>query len=178
MSACQSSSPDDSIFARVDLFAGFGKQVWSQMEARSQSLAFPKGGTIVQAGDTSDEFFVLVSGRLEVSVNRSGRKVVLATLEPYSYFGEMAMLAAEPRSATVVATEDSVVIEMGRQLLMEIFRTHPELMDTMARNIAARKRANTSFLHDETALSDFAKGDAAAPAGLLDRLKQLLPFGR
>jgi CRP-like cAMP-binding protein len=111
-------------------------------------------------------------------VNRSGRKVVLATLEPFAYFGEMAMLAAEPRSATVIATEDSVVIEMSRHLLMEIFRTHERLMDQMVKNIVNRKRANTPLLQGEPEEPEAGPDEAPSPMGLLERIKQMLHFGR
>ena len=179
MMSAQSQTPShDSIFARVDLFAGFGVEVWKRMENGSRQIALAKGAEVFRAGDNSDEFFVLASGKLEVSVNRSGRKVVLATLEPCSYFGEMAMLAAEPRSATVTATEDSVVMEMNRQLLMEIFRSHPGLMDQMAKNIAARKRANTPVLHAEAEAMNAGTEEHASSLGLLERLRHVFHFGK
>lgn len=165
------------VLARVGLFAGFGEEVWQDMESRSRRIALPKGAIVFQAGDTTDEVFVLASGRLEVSVNRSGRRVVLTTLRPFDYFGEMAMLAAEPRSATVMATEDSVVIEMSRQLLMEIFRGHPGLMDQMVKNIAARKRANTPVIEGEAKAHEAASIQPNPPASLLERLKQMLHLG-
>lgn len=165
------------ILARVGLFAGFGEEVWTDMETRSRRIAIPKGATVFEAGDTTDEVFVLASGSLEVSVNRSGRRIVLATLKEFDYFGEMAMLTAEPRSATVTATEDSVVIEMGRQLLSEIFRSHPGLMDHAVKNIAARKRANTPVIEEDAKAHEFTGALRKHPAGLLDRLKQMLHLG-
>ncbi|MFM7180977.1 MAG: cyclic nucleotide-binding domain-containing protein [Verrucomicrobiales bacterium] len=174
-----SASPGDSPnLAGVGLFAGFGDDVLRNMEARARRIVMAKGAVVFRAGDTSDEFFVLTSGRLEVSVNRSGRKVVLATLEPSAYFGEMAMLAAEPRSATVTATEDSVVIEMSRHLLMEFFRAHEGLMDQMVKNIANRKRANTPLLQEEPEMPKTGADDAPSERSLFERIKQMLHLGK
>ncbi len=165
------------VLARVGLFAGFGEEVWADMETRSRRVSLAKGATVFESGDTSDEVFVLASGSLDVSVNRSGRRVVLITLKPFDYFGEMAMLTAEPRSATVTAAEDSVVIEMSRQLLSEIFRNHPGLMDQVVKNIAARKRANTPVIEGEAKAHESATDLMNPPTSLLDRLKQMLHLG-
>jgi CRP-like cAMP-binding protein len=178
MSTQPSSSADGSTLTRVGLFAGFSDAVLKDMESRARRIPLSEGAVVFRAGETSDEFFVLAAGRLEVSVNRSGRKVVLATLEPFAYFGEMAMLAAEPRSATVIATEDSVVIEMGRHLLMEIFRAHEGLMDQMVKNIVNRKRANTPLLQEEAEEPEAGSEEAPSPTGLLERIKQMLHLGR
>lgn len=68
---------------------------------------FPKNTMLLQEGDTSDQLYVVMSGRLKVFLaDADGKEVIIDSLGPQQFFGEMA-LDAEPRSASVMTTETS-----------------------------------------------------------------------
>ena len=68
---------------------------------------FPKGSVIVKQGDEGDSFYVIRSGSVQVVLERQGRpEIPMATLGANEGFGEMALLADQPRSATVLAVDD------------------------------------------------------------------------
>lgn len=69
---------------------------------------FPSGTVIVREGDEGDYLFLLHTGGVSVQVKKGAlSKKEIARLGPGDYFGEMALISREPRSATVVATEDT-----------------------------------------------------------------------
>ncbi len=81
------------------------------------------GDAIVRAGEEGREMFVVLSGRVHVVAPGSGR--VIATLGRGAVFGEMALLAAEPRSADIVAQGNVELLVLTESLLHEAMATMP-----------------------------------------------------
>lgn len=76
---------------------------------------FKKGETIVQEGKVSDCCFYLVKGRVNITKKmKRANQVKIGALGSGQFFGEMAMLSGQRRSATVTAAIDSECIEIGR----------------------------------------------------------------
>jgi MFS family permease len=75
----------------------------------------PAGTTMIREGDAGDRFFVVEAGTLEVSVNGQ----VVRRLGPGDGFGEIALIRAVPRTATVVAVDDVVTIGIDRDPFVE-----------------------------------------------------------
>ena len=70
-----------------------------------------KGNTIIKEGDSGDDMFILLSGTLSASGLQSDEtQRWLFNIHPGEFFGEMSIIAREPRSATITATEDSLVM--------------------------------------------------------------------
>jgi CRP-like cAMP-binding protein len=82
----------------------------------------PAGAVLLKEGDNSDFVLLVLTGMLEVYVEREGKDLVLTETDPGTILGELAMLCGIPRSASVRAKEDSVVLEWSddafRTLLM------------------------------------------------------------
>ena len=88
----------------------------SQLDAiRMCSRAVAHGGNVVlfQEGDPGDYLFLVISGRVKVSLlGEEGKEIVLSILGPTSFLGEMALLDGAPRSATAMTLEKSDVGQM------------------------------------------------------------------
>ena len=84
------------------------------------------GEVIIREGDAGNTFFQLLEGKVGV-YNNYGQEdqVQIAILEPGTYFGEMAVIESYPRSSTVVAEEDSRVIEIAAEELYEYITENP-----------------------------------------------------
>lgn len=95
------------------------------------------GEPLFTEGDLGDSLYVVVSGR--VRVERGGR--VVAELGPGECVGEMAALDWEPRSATVVAVEETELVRLERDDLLDLLGDHPELVRALAGVLVARIRA-------------------------------------
>lgn len=96
------------------------------------TLQCKHGDRIVQAGATSREMYVILSGSVEV---RSGDQVV-AKLGRGEIFGEIALISSAPRTADVVALEDVEVLILSQDFLEKGMRTMPDIMSRVLYNLS------------------------------------------
>ena len=115
------------------------------------TLQCKRGDRIVQAGATSREMYVILSGSVEV---RTGDHVV-AQLGRGEIFGESALISSAPRTADVVAHEDVEVLILSQDFLEKGMRTMPEIMSRVLYNLSMilvqRLRDSTTQLTDGSA---------------------------
>jgi CRP-like cAMP-binding protein len=103
----------------------------------SNFIAFRKGEVIMEEGSEGSLAYIITSGSAEVYKTARGKKIVLETLGPGNIVGEISLITGEPRRATVVALEDTMVTVLDRetfesailqdqdtiiQLLQQVFR--------------------------------------------------------
>src|SRR3990170_5152996 len=82
----------------------------------TREKAYPKGSVIVFEDDPGDSLFVVRSGRVKVVlIGEDGREVILGVLGVGQYFGELALIDEQPRSAHVIAMEDAMLIVLRRE---------------------------------------------------------------
>lgn len=98
---------------------------------------FPPGETVVQEGDGADAAYIIVDGTCDVFRVEAGRKVSLRTLGPGDVFGETAIFANRPRTATVVALTPLTVMVVTRESLEEQL-AQQSWMGAFVRTLAAR----------------------------------------
>jgi CRP-like cAMP-binding protein len=108
---------------------------------------------------------VIVSG--EVAVARGGNEI--ARLSRGAYLGEMSLLTGEPRSATVVATSDVVVLELDRNVFSKHFAENPERAQQMSELLAQRR----SELEAVASSTGAAAPESAKANEILRRLKSI-----
>ena len=94
------------------------------------------GDVLFHEGDLGDGLYVVVHG--SVAVERGDK--VIAILGAGECVGEMAVLDWNPRSATVVAEEPTLLIRLDRHNLLDLLADHPKLADNLAAVLAARVR--------------------------------------
>ena len=124
------------LLQKAPLFAGFSERELQNVAQIAKVRTFSTGETIVQEGDTAKVgFYLILSGRVEV---RKGEKK-LAELGPGQFFGEMALLVeGAPRSADVVALEDTECLVLTRWDLRSLIQTHPDMALKMLGEMARR----------------------------------------
>ena len=101
----------------------------------------PRGSLILTQGDPGEALFLIRSGQVKVSVvAEDGREVILSVLGPGSFFGEMALVDDEPRSAHVIAMEDTSLLQLRREDFRTRLRSSPELSIALLRELSRRLR--------------------------------------
>ena len=136
-----------------DLFAALAQKVHKRILSKDEIL-FKKG-------DQGNSLFIINSGKVKIVTQDSqDNEVVLNQVGAGEIIGEMALLDYEPRSAGVVALEETTIMELSREDFMEILAAQPELALSVIRGLIARLRHNTSYIEQITEMSRrVARGD-------------------
>lgn len=121
----------------VPLFQRLGAATIADIVRRLEARDVREGTVIIRKGDRGDTMYFLVSG--EATVVLEPEPVVL---KPGSFFGEMALLFSAPRSATVVATQPSVLLVLDIADLRELAGRRPELVELIETEARRRRDAN------------------------------------
>jgi CRP-like cAMP-binding protein len=110
-----------------DFFPEFTAEHARKLFPRSALFSYPREAVVVRQGEPGRDLFVLFSGRLGVYQRKGDAVVSLATMEPGSLLGEIALLTEVPRTATVTALEDSKVYKLAEADLQYILKNNAEL---------------------------------------------------
>ena len=133
---------------QLPAFEDLPEEVLSDLAGRVRLRSFPPEHAVVRQGDRADAFFVVRRGRLAVEDEHpeTGDTRVLRMLEPGESFGELALLSAAPRSATVRAMNDVQVFEIDKATFDRLLADDidaPEFAPTM--QAFAELRTLTAF---------------------------------
>jgi CRP/FNR family transcriptional regulator, cyclic AMP receptor protein len=124
------------LISNVPLFARLSRGELKELAMLADEIDLRQGKEMTRQGLPGREFFVLLEGNAEV--RKSGRKI--NTLGPGDFFGEIALVSREPRTATVTATSPvrALVItdRSFRRLLDESPQVKTKVMEAMARRLA------------------------------------------
>ncbi len=103
-----------------------------------KTLTPPKGALIYRQGDPADAVFIIEEGAVEVLRQGVGGPVVLARLERGEIFGETGVIMNEPRSTTMRAAEDCVLLRIEREEFLQVFPDDNPLGLPLLRMLCAR----------------------------------------
>jgi CRP/FNR family cyclic AMP-dependent transcriptional regulator len=123
------------VLADLPLFAGVGKRDLRKLARDAEFAEFSPGDTVVATGTPADFFYVILGGEARASAKPAAR-----TLTTGDYFGEMGLLDAEPRSATVIALNDLHVMRLSRRAFDDAVERHPRLARRFMTELGGRVR--------------------------------------
>jgi CRP-like cAMP-binding protein len=98
-----------------------------QIKLQAVRKHYKKGKTIFREGDDADFIYFVESGEVGISVQKFTEEEEISALGPGEYFGEMAVLYKNRRTATVVAREDTELLTIEHADFMKMMVTHPVL---------------------------------------------------
>lgn len=125
----------------VPLFAHLGDEELGRVAAVARERTYPKNSVILFEDDPGDALYVVVTGQVKVVlVGEDGREVILAVLGGGDFFGEMALIDDEPRSAHVIAMEDARLLVLRREDFHAALEVHPRIALGLLRALSRRLR--------------------------------------
>jgi small-conductance mechanosensitive channel/CRP-like cAMP-binding protein len=163
------TGPQKEIIERlsaVDIFAPLSAEETEKLAAATVRHVFAPNEVVIRAGDTGASMFVVHSGRVQVQVTEGGKARTVAELGEGAFFGEMALFTGEPRAASVVALEETEVLEIGHAAMKHLFDTNPDLAESISWTIAERRAGL------EASSQQAARVSIAESAGLLSSIKR------
>ena len=132
---------DASVIRRVALFSEMGN---GEVEALARAFSpktYPGGSPVIRESEQGDLFFVILRGEVKVFVDSpDGREVVLSHLQSGDFFGEMALLEGETRSASVTALTDCEVAVLPRSEFLAVLARDFSLTRKILQTLSARLR--------------------------------------
>lgn len=148
----------------VDIFAPLSADETAMLAQAAVSHIFAPGENVIRAGDPGSSMFVVHQGRVIVQISDGGKPRTVATLNEGDFFGEMALFTGEPRTANVIAVEETEVLEIGHAAMKAVFETNPALVESLSHIMADRRQGLESQ-------ADLLTSQAES-AGLLSAIKR------
>lgn len=156
------------------LLGSLAPEQLAELVRGSTELVFAPAERIIEEGDAGASLFLLVRGEVEVRIRCGDRLLPMAKLGPGECFGEMSLLAGEPRNATIVALTEVEAVEIGKPAFAALMRAHPEIIGRLSELLAQRQLANA-----QQASAAVARGDVAQVRdGIGARLRAFFELGR
>ena len=135
----------------VDLFRPLSDQELRKVMARSRPLHYAAGEKIIEEGSAGDSFFIVDQGQVRVSKRMAGTSREIARLMEGQFFGEMALLTGERRSATIEAFTDVDLFMIDKAAFQEILAANPTIAVDISTLLSERREALTHAQDDLTA---------------------------
>ncbi len=169
----QSLEPDfaesvNEIFERlceVPLFAPLNDDETQKLAETCEAKIFSPNEPIVRKGQIGNSMFVVHRGTVKIQVLENGFAKTVATLQEGEVFGEMGLFTGEPRAATVIAAEETEVLEIKHTAVKPLFETNPNLVGELS-NIIAERSALLSTKNEVAPMTETDK------AGVFSSIKK------
>jgi diguanylate cyclase (GGDEF)-like protein len=128
----------DPVLVTSPLFSRMSELEFNAITAFLERMRVRKGAVIFKEGDAGEDMFLLLSGSLSAFLSQSdGTQRRLFDVKPGDFFGEMSIIANEPRSVTLIAKEDSDVMVLQGIDFYRIIFEHPMIGFKMLKAISA-----------------------------------------
>jgi len=146
------SALKDASIARlrgIPMFSDMSEEDLGTFADMVQLRRLPKGAFIVNQNEMGSAMYLLVSGRVKVSLaSPDGKELALNYLEAPAHFGEMSLVDAEPRSADVIAVTDVEVFSLDAKDLSAAIQINPRLALSLIATLSRRLRHTIARLED------------------------------
>lgn len=158
---------------QVDFLADLDDTEIGMLRPEVREAVFGRDEIICREGDAGDAFFVLRRGAVEVVARgASGQDTHVADLSAPAFFGEMALLTGEPRSATVRAKGDAEILIVARAGFEALFKTRPSVAAAVSRVLATRQ----SELRERRGQSAVTESNESRSRRLLAKMQAIFRF--
>lgn len=134
------------ILKKIPLFAGLSEQDFQRLCDMSREFSLQAGQMLFEEGQPGSEAYVIESGEMEIIKASMDREVLLTVRGAGEVIGEVALLDAAPRMASVRARTDTTLIAIKKESFDELLHTSPTALDATFRTTLARLRETQSGL--------------------------------
>ncbi|MCW8835221.1 MAG: Crp/Fnr family transcriptional regulator [Rhodospirillales bacterium] len=147
------AEPGAQSLAGVDLLEDLGEDDLARIEKMCAWKRYGRNEEIIDRSSDSRDVFFIVEGRVRVvNYSLTGREVTLDDLESGSYFGELAAIDGQPRSAMVVALTDTLAASLAPARFMEMLREYPDVAQRVLMRLTRIIRVSTDRIMDLSTL--------------------------
>lgn len=128
----------------IPLFSILGGEELEAISQLAVTKNYPKNSVIINEGDQTDSLYVILSGKVKVFLTDDQQKeVIVAIQREGDYFGELALLDEEPRSASVMTMEPSTMLMIAKSAFERYLASNPKIAISLMRGLTQRLRVTT-----------------------------------
>lgn len=130
-----------STLSQVPMFSQLREGDLDRLSQAARERGYPKNSVILFQNDPGDALYVVLTGQVKVVLTaEDGREVILSVRGQGDFFGEMALIDEEPRSAHVIAMEDARLLVLRREDFLRCLHEMPEIATGLLRSLCKRLR--------------------------------------
>ncbi|MBK9165388.1 MAG: mechanosensitive ion channel family protein [Acidobacteria bacterium] len=133
------SARSSEAIASVPIFAPLSENDLDELATHAVARVFAPGEVIVEQGKSGGSMFIITQGGVRIEHVEGGDRHVLTRLGTGDFFGEMSLLTGEKRSASVIADDETQVIEIRKKELAPILKKDPSLAERIAEIVELRR---------------------------------------
>ncbi|HEY7269319.1 MAG TPA: ATP-binding cassette domain-containing protein [Dehalococcoidia bacterium] len=137
--------PDLRTLESIPLFARCSSEEIGAIADGFESLGVSRDTVIFREGDGAADMYIVAAGQVRIVSDVETEKVVLAHFGPGDFFGEMALLSGEPRSAGAIATTDATLLRLSRDSFHDLIEHHPGINEEISRVLAERVARGNNY---------------------------------
>lgn len=131
------------------LFYGCEGGILEAVADRLRIRRFRRNEVIFHQGDAGDSLHIIAMGSVKIVLpSAEGDEAIIATLHSPDFFGELALLDGQPRSATATAIEPTETLALSRPVFMELLNAHNQLRDALLGALVAELRRLTGHVEE------------------------------
>lgn len=132
---------DRELLRTVPIFAEVPETDLEKLASLATRKRYPKDSVVFFENEAGDTLFMIAEGRVKVTIlGDDGREIILSVLGQGEFFGDMALLDNEPRSATAIAAEDCELVSLSRADFEGVLSQNPRIMLSLIKVLTARLR--------------------------------------
>jgi len=126
---------------QIPLFSGLTDPELDEIVAITNKRSYPKNNVIINEGDDTNSLYLIISGKVKVVLSdEDGKEITISILEPNEYFGELALIDSEPRSARVVTMEQCQFCVINQSDFNLVLENNPGLVRNLLKGLSKRLR--------------------------------------
>jgi len=130
----------------MELFSHLEASEIENLARQLKDAPFATGEALCRQGEAADSLYLVVRGRVGVSVAANGAEQEIAQLGPGQFFGEMGLMTGEKRNATVRALGHVDAYRLDKEAFRQLLSARPEVAETLAEALAKRRAGREQSL--------------------------------
>jgi len=146
------------LLKRVPMFTGLDDADLQSIADHTTTHTYPRNTILMHEGEPPDSMYVVVDGRVKIYVSDTeGKELVLDTLSPGEFFGELALIDGSPRSATVVTTAETTISKMHKTDFDRCLKASPSIAINLLKILSKRIRVLNENIKDLALLDVYGR---------------------
>jgi branched-chain amino acid transport system substrate-binding protein len=127
-----------AILQEIDIFMSFPEEIKKDLALKMHHKTYQPEEAIIKQGDPGDSLFIVVEGSVSVRINIDNKQVEVDRMGANAFFGEMALLTGELRTASIVAISDCVLYEITKNDISPLLSQYPEIINILSKELTRR----------------------------------------